>query len=122
MPKKIKDDDLLVMMLSGKSQAAIAQELNTTKWTVSRRVHEPEFQEMLSQYRRRIVDGIITALIANSQKAVDVLVELLDSDIPKIRFNAAAKILDLTQNFTTERDLMTELEKIKEAQEQQTTT
>ena len=39
MARKLKDEDLLLLMLSGKSQTVIAKELGVTKATITRRVH-----------------------------------------------------------------------------------
>lgn len=119
MARKLKDDDLLLLMLSGKSQTVIAKELGVTKATICRRVHTPEFAEMLAQYRKRVLDGVITDLTANSQKAVDVLVNLLYDNNPNVRFNAASKILQLTQDYSLQMDLMHDIEEIKRTQQEQ---
>lgn len=118
MARKLKDEDLLRMMLSGKSQTAIANELGVTKTTITRRVHTSEFQEMLSEYRKRIIDGVVTDLTANAQKSVQTLVQLLDEESPTVRLNAACKILQLTQDYTIQSDLMREIESIKQAQQE----
>ena len=120
MARKLKDEDLLLLMLSGKSQIEIAKELGVTKATITRRVHTKEFADMLAQYRKKILDGVITDLTTNAQKSVKTLVQLLDEENPKVRFNAASKILQLTQDYSLQHDLLKDIEEIKQKlQEQQ---
>lgn len=70
---------------------------------------------MLSDYRRRILDGILTELTANAQKSVKTLVKLLDSETPSIQLQAASKILSLSQDYCIEKDLMKDIEELKQA-------
>ena len=119
MARKLKDEDLLLLMLSGRSQTAIAKELQVTKATITRRVHTKEFAEMLSQYRKKILDGVVTELTTNAQKSVNTLVQLLDEENPNVRFNAASKILQLTQDYSIQTDLLKDIEEIKKAQREQ---
>lgn len=119
MARKLKDEDLLLLMLSGKSQTVIAKELGVTKATITRRVHTKEFSDMLAQYRKKVLDGVITDLTTNAQKSVRTLVQLLDEENPNVRFNAASKILQLTQDYSLQNDLMRDIEKIKQAQQEQ---
>lgn len=119
MARKLKDDDLLLLMLSGKSQTVIAKELGVTKATITRRVHTPEFAEMLAQYRKKALDACMTDLTTNAQKSVSTLVQLLDEDNPNVRFNAASKILQLTQDYSLQTDLMRDIEEIRQAQQEQ---
>lgn len=119
MARKLKDEDLLLLMLSGKSQTVIAKELGVTKATITRRIHTPEFAEMLSQYRKRVLDGVVTELTTNAQKSVTTLVQLLDEESPSIRLSAASKILQLTQDYSLQTDLLKDIEEIKKAQREQ---
>lgn len=117
--QKIDDKTLLYLMLTGKSQADIAKMLNMTRTQICRRVNTPEFRKILSEYRTKMIDGILSELSINALKAVNVLVELLDSDNDFVRFNASSKILSLVQDYNLQNDLLHELEEIKESQKQQ---
>ena len=119
MARKLKDEDLLILMLSGKSQTIIAKELRCTKATITRRIHTPEFEAMLSQYRKKVLNGIVTDLTTNAQKSVNTLVQLLDEDNPNVRLNAACKILQLVQDFSLQHDLLKEVEAIKSKLQEQ---
>lgn len=111
--KKVDDKTLLCMCLTGKTQTAIAKELGMTKVQICKRVNTPEFQALLSDYRKRIIDGVLTDLVAHSQKAVKTLVALLDDKSAFVRLNAACRIISITQDFTVQRDLLADIEKLK---------
>ena len=117
--QKIDDKTLLYLMLTGKSQADIAKMLNMTRTQICRRVNTQEFRKILSEYRTKMIDGILSELSINALKAVNVLVELLDSDNDFVRFNASSKILSLVHDYNLQNDLLHELEEIKESQKQQ---
>ena len=113
---KATNDQLLSMMLSGQSQADIARELNMSKQQVCRRVNTEEFQTLLSQYRKRILDSVYADLTANARKAVDVLVQLLDNPNPFVQYNAACKILNTLTDYSVAQDLFRDIEELKEIQ------
>lgn len=119
MARKLRDEDLLLLMLSGRSQTAIAKELQVTKATICRRVRTPEFAEMLSQYRRKALDATMTDLTSYAQKAVTTLGELLDDENPKIRLAASDKILQYAQDYSLQADLLKDIEEIKQSQQEQ---
>lgn len=119
MARKLKDEDLLLLMLSGKSQTVIARELGVTKATITRRIHTPEFAEMLSQYRKKAIDSAMTELTTYAQKAVTTLGQLLDETNPKIRLNTCDKILRYVQDYSLQTDLLKDIEEIKKAQREQ---
>ena len=113
MAKKVDDKTLMGLCLSGKAQVQIAKELGMTKAQICRRINTPEFKELLSEYRNKMLDGILTDLTVHSQKAVKTLVNLLDSDNPFCQLQAACKILTLSQEYGIQHDLLTEIEKLK---------
>ena len=114
---KIDNETLLAKLLSGQSQADIARELGMSKVQVCRRVNTEEFQSMLSDYRQRVLDGVYADLNANARKAVDVLVSLLDDPNAFVRYNAACKILNSVQEYGLQRDLMKDIQDLKESQQ-----
>ena len=110
---KVDDNTLLTMCLSGASQVQIANELGMTKAQICRRVNSPEFQNTLAEYRKRVLDGVLTDLTANAQKCVQTLVDLLDNDNPSIQLQAACKILSLSQEYALQRDILRDIEELK---------
>ena len=114
--QKVDDSDLLYLMLTGKTQSEIAKLLKMTRTQICRRVNTPEFRKMLSEYRSKMIDGVLSELSTNALKAVNVLVELLDSNNDFVRFNASSKILAFVQDYNLQNDLLHEVEEIKESQ------
>ena len=102
MAKKVDDKTLLAMCLTGQTQTQICRRINTD-----------DFQTMLSQYRKRVLDGILTDLTANAQKSVKTLVRLLDNRNAFVQFNAASKILSMAQEYGIQKDLMRDIEDLK---------
>lgn len=113
---KIKDEQILPLILSGHSQQQVADILGVSKNTISKRVHRPEFAETLAQYRQSILDSVITKMTALSGKAVDTLEELLEDDNSFVRFNAASKILSMSLDYSVQADLLKQIEELRQKQ------
>ncbi len=116
MKKKVDDATLLSLVLTNNSQTQIAETLGMTKAAICRRIKSPTFQDLLADYRKRVLDGVLTALTSNAYRSVDTLVELLDDDNPYIRYQSASKILSLSQEFGVQYDLLRQIENIKQSQ------
>lgn len=111
---KISNEQLLTAYVSNNfNQTKTAKALGTTKQTINRKVKSPEFQEELSRYRNHLFQSASQILLENSVKASKILSKLLDSQSENIRFQAACKILNLSNDFTTIDNLETELENLK---------
>ncbi len=111
---KLNNEDLLISYVSsGFNQTKTAKALGTTKQTINRRVKSPEFQELLQNYRKNLFQQSSQILLENTLRASKTLVKLLDSKTENIRFQAACKILNLSNDFTTIDSLETELENLK---------
>ena len=117
MKKKVDDKTLLALCLTGHTQTQIAKELGMTKVAVCRRINTQAFQELLAEYRNKVLDGVLTDLVAHSQKAVLTLVSLLDDDSPFIQLQAASKILQLAQDYGIQKDLLRDIELWKQTAE-----
>lgn len=113
---KVSDEELLTLCLSGMTQRQIATKLGMSQPQVCRRMNKPEFQSLLGDHRKQCVDSVMTQLVDASQEAVKVLVELMQDRNPFARFSAASRILALTQDYTVQKDLISEVERIKEEQ------
>lgn len=114
MAKKIPDDVLLTYVLANMPQVQIAKELHMTKAQINRRIKTPEFQELLSEYRRKILDGNIAYLTANVRKAVQTLVELLDDDNPFVRLKASTQIISMAQDVSIQNEIMSKIKAYEE--------
>ena len=119
MPNKIHDEDLLSLVLSGKSQTEIAKTLHCTKATVCRRIHTKAFSDMLSEHRKKRIDTALTSLTDCVPKAVETLKDLLDSENDFVRLNACKSIITESQDYSLHTDLMRDIEEIKQFQKEQ---
>lgn len=117
---KVDDTTLLSLCLSGKTQTEIAKELGLTKTQVCRRINKAEFQELLAEYRHKVLDGVLTELTAYSHKSVLTLVALLDDSNAFARLQAACKILALAQEFGIQKDIMQDIADWKQMQKDTT--
>ncbi len=117
---KVDNDTLLFLCLSGKTQTQIAKELGMTKTQVCRRMKTDTFQELLSTYRKKVLDGVLTELTANAHKSVETLVELLDDSNSFARLQSACKILALAQEYGIQKDLLQDIEEWKQQQKDTT--
>lgn len=113
---KADDTTLLTLCLSGKTQTQIAKELGMTKTQVCRRINSDNFQGLLSQYRKKVLDGVLTELTANAYKSVQTLVALLDDPNSFARLQSACKILALAQEYGIQKDLLEDVRQWKQTQ------
>ena len=116
--RKLSDEDLLVALLTSKSQAEAAQKLGVSKQTVTRRVNAPAFKDKFLQYRKNILDNVNTQLVNGTQEAVNVLVGLLKSKNEVTRYNASSRILSLAQDYLSMQDIMDRLDKLEQEQDE----
>lgn len=117
MKKRLDDDSLLSLVLAGVPQVQIAKEYGITVSAVCRRIHEPDFQLRLSHHRKAVLDSVMSKLTTSADEAVDVLSELLHSRNQYLRFSSASRILSLVQDLSVQRDLLDQIEQLKEEQE-----
>ena len=71
---------------------------------------------MLRAHRKSVLDKVEAELTDASTKAVRVLEKLLDNKNGYLRFSAASRIISLTMDVSVQKDLLHELEKLKESQ------
>ena len=119
MGKKVDDQTILALVLTGQTQTAIAKELHMSKSQLCNRINNSDFQEQLYEYRKRVIEGILTELVAYSQKSVMTIVALLDDENPYLRLQAASKILSMAETLSVQRDIMRELDEWKETHERE---
>ena len=118
LAKKLSDEDLLVALLTSKSQAEAAQKLGVSKQTVTRRVNVPAFKDKFLQYRKNILDNVNTQLVNGTQEAVNVLIDLLKSKNEITRYNASSRILSLVQDYLSMQDIIDRLDKLEQEQDE----
>jgi hypothetical protein len=118
MAKKLNDEELLVALLTTKSQTEASKVLGVSKQTITRRVNEPEFKAKFSEYRKQMLDKVNTQLVNASTRAVDVLTDLLNSNNEMTRYNASSRILSLAQDYISMQDIIERLDALEQARKE----
>lgn len=90
--------------------AAIAgvSERTTRRWIAS-----PEFQAHLKQHQAQVIGAVTMRLLAVSLKAVETLVQCLESEQEHSRRLAAADILRLAARFTEYEDVIPRIQELE---------
>lgn len=109
----VSDNEILVAVLSSRSYTEAAKTLGLSKQTVSRRMKDSELKSRVIALRKSVLDSVNMRLIDGSKQAVDVLINLLASENEMTRYNAASRILGLSQDFIESADIINELEQLK---------
>jgi hypothetical protein len=92
--------------------------LGVSKQTVSRRTSQPEFKEKLSLYRKQSLESTSAKLVKASQKAVEVLYNLLASKNEMTRYSAASRILTLANDCIDRVEIVSRLDKLEQLQKE----
>lgn len=71
---------------------------------------------MLRAHRKSVLDTVEAELADSATKAVQVLEKLLDHKNGYLRFSAASRIISLTMDVSVQKDLLAEIEKMKQSQ------
>jgi len=95
-------------LTEGSRRAGIA------KRTGSRRLQDPDFVRHVRELRAQILDEAGAKLARGATRAVDVLLELLDSDSEMVRLSAARTILE---RLTHVRDSIEVEERLRQLEE-----
>lgn len=116
--KRIDDNEIIVAVLTSGSYSEAAKVLGVSKQTVSRRMKDEQLKNRVIEYRKSILDTVNMRLIEGASKAVDVLLQLLESESEITQYNAASRILGLTQDFIESADIIAQIDKLKAESEQ----
>lgn len=112
---KIDNQKLLISYLeNGFNLSETAKALGVCRQTVAKKVQTPEFQALLTEYRKNLFQQSSQELLEATTKASRTLVKLLSSENENVKLQSACKILNLSNDFTTIDDLETELNSLKE--------
>lgn len=106
---------VLPYLLNCSCVAQAAKEARISPKQVYRWLHESKpFRDELRSRQMAVADAAMSILLSHVQKAVDTLVELLDSEKPTVRRAAARDLLDMTIKLKTMDDLEARLEKLEQ--------
>lgn len=109
-------DDLLAAALAAGATIQEAAELaGVSSRTVDRRLANPEFRARVEEIKGGLVGNITDRLTGQALGAVEVLVELFDNSIPRIRLQSAKAILDATLKYREANQLEERIRALEQA-------
>lgn len=112
--KRISTNDIVSAILFNSTQRQAAAELGITECTLSKKLKSEAVQTQLREVRRNQVQVLSNRLVTNSSKALDNLVDMLDSESEYNRYNASVKIIDLAEKYIKIEDLLSRIETLEE--------
>ncbi|MDP8202759.1 MAG: hypothetical protein P9M11_11565 [Candidatus Tenebribacter burtonii] len=108
--------DSIPVILSSKSIADGLKEAKIGKTTYYAWLKLTEYKEELNRIKKEIVHQALNDLKISTTEAVKVLTNLLNSDNENIQLRTATKILDFTEKFIEQEEIIERIEKIEEKQ------
>ncbi len=116
-----KQEKAITALLAQPTIEAAAASLGINPATVHRWLQDPTFTDAYRSARRDAVGQAIGRLQQVSSKAVDALLEVIDTEYtpapPAVRVSAASKILDLAMKATELEDLAARIEALEQRME-----
>ena len=114
MSKRVSDEELVTAILNTQNQKEASQLLGISEQTICNRLQSEAVQELLYAHRKALFDATSNRIVSISSRALETLVELLESDSENIRLNTACKLLSLSQDYISKQDIVSRLEHLEE--------
>ncbi|VGO16692.1 hypothetical protein PDESU_05283 [Pontiella desulfatans] len=106
---------VLPFLISNSCVAQAAQEARVSAKQIYRWLQESKpFRDELRSRQMALADAAMSNLLSHMQKAVDTLIDLLESDKPTVRRAAARDLLDMVFKLKSVDDLEKRLEQLEE--------
>jgi hypothetical protein len=96
------DEVLIAALAEGLTHAAAGELAGVSAKTVQRRMSNPEFAGAVGDGRRQRVRDVVGLLVGASQRAVQVLVEVLERGDPADQLRAARMVLEYSGRYHRE--------------------
>ena len=100
-----KDVILALALASGDTTSGAAAKAGVCRATVSRRLGDPEFRRLVSEFRNEVVAESLGKMAANMTRAADTLAALLAVDDDKVRLRTARAVISLGMRLRDSVDL-----------------
>lgn len=113
--KKIDNAKIIFAVLNYPKQKDAADYLGISESTLSKRLADTDLKKQLQTVRKQQIDLLNNRIVVASQKAIENLVEMLDSKSEYAKYNASCKILSLAEKFISIEDIITRLEALEES-------
>ena len=112
--KKIDDEKIIFAVLNFPRQKDAADYLDISESTLSKRLANTDLKRKLKTIRKHQIDLLNNKIVVASTKALENLIEMLDSENEYSRYNSSCKILSLAEKFITVEDILSRLEILEE--------
>ena len=111
---KVSNEEILNAILTNQTQKAAADSLGISPVTLCNRLKTPKMRQLLTAYREKQLDTIMSRLLASSEKASKKLDNLMDSENEFVAYNSASKVLQLSNDYIVTHDIKHRLEALEE--------
>lgn len=112
--KKIDDEKIIFAVLNYPKQKAAADYLGISESTLSKRLADTDLKKQLQTVRKQQIDLLNNKIVVASSKALENIIEMLDSENEYSRYNSSCKILSLAEKFISIEDILSRLEALEE--------
>ena len=102
------------VILASKNYAEGVKKAKIGKTTFYKWLKTPEFKQELDFQRKQLVTQALSILRTSTGKAVQVLIKLLDSDNEMIRLKTAITILEFTERFQEQEEIIERIRILEE--------
>lgn len=113
--KKIDNAKIIFAVLNYHKQKDAADYLGISESTLSKRLADTDLKKQLQTVRKQQIDLLNNRIVVASAKALENLVEMLNSANEYAKYNASCKILSLAEKFISIEDIITRLEALEES-------
>lgn len=109
-----KQLDSIPFILNSKNITEGLKKAKVSKTTYYAWLKLPEYKQELNRIKKEIVHQALNDLKTSTTEAVQVLKDLLYSDNEYIKLKTAVKVLDFTEKFIEQEEIIERLDKIEE--------
>jgi len=102
------------VILASKNYAEGVRKLKIGKTTFYNWLKIPEYKQELDSQRKQLITQALSILRISTGKAVQVLIKLLDSDNEMIRLKTAITILEFTEKFQEQDEIIERIKFLEE--------
>jgi hypothetical protein len=113
--KELTDKQLesIPVIIAAKNYSQGIEQANISRSTFYSWLKTPEYKKELDFQKAQLIKQALSNLKTSTGKAVQVLIRLLDSDNEMIRLKTAITILEFTEKFQEQEEIIEKLNKLE---------
>ena len=108
-----KDSLLAIALASGASISDVAAQANIDRSTVYRKLEDPQFCRLVSEFRDRVIATALGRITDNLLRGADALAAMLDSPKEHLRIRAARALFSLAVKLRDSVDLTARVREVE---------